>query len=129
MKHLKLQNLVSAKAQIFSIDSMFALIFCLMFVMVFNINEEKELENNIVLIKIQKINDLLITSQYLKINNISELETNYLLLFPNTCGYIKINNTEKEINCKNFKKNKLISNSIRYINNINHNVYIEIGIY
>lgn len=129
MARLRLQKLVSAKGQLFSLDGLFAILFCALFIFIFNLYTPKELENNIDLIKIQKINDLLITSQYLRIESFEVLEQNYILLFPNTCGYIKINNTKKEINCTNITKIKILSNSIKYINNSNHNVYIEIGVY
>ena len=129
MVRLRLQKLVSAKGQLLSLYGLFAILFCALFILIFNIYTSKELENNVDLIKIQKINDLLITSQYLRIESFEVLEQNYILLFPNTCGYIKINNTKKEINCTNITKTKLLSNSIKYINNSNHNVYIEIGVY
>ncbi len=129
MGNLKSQKSVFVKGQIFSIDGIFALLFCAFFILVFNLSDSQEQENNLDLIKIQKINDLLITSQHLQIDNINILEQNFVSLFPNTCGYIKINHTQKEINCQNATKIKLLSNSIKYINNSNHNVYIEIGVY
>jgi len=121
-------NLVSVRGQIFSVDGLFALIFCALFLIVFTIREDRGLETNVDLLKIQKINDLLITAQHLKINSVDLLEKNYKMLFPNNCGYIKIDSDYKEIKCHNFRKTKMLSNSIKYINNSNHNVYIEIGV-
>jgi len=129
MEHLRFLKSRFARGQIFTIDALLALVFCSIFILVFSLAENKNLETNLNLLKMQKINDLLITSQMLRIDNINVLEQNYLLLLPNTCGYIKINNARKEINCANSKKTNLLSNSIKYINNSKHIVYIEIGVY
>lgn len=129
MECLKFLKSRFARGQIFTIDALLALVFCSIFILVFSLAEDKNLETNLNLLKMQKINDLLITSQMLRIDNINVLEQNYLTLLPNTCGYIKINNARKEINCANCKKTNLLSNSIKYINNSKHIVYIEIGVY
>jgi hypothetical protein len=129
MRILKFWNLESAnKAQIFAIDALFALIFIALLILVLKSNNQI-MEDNLELLKMQKIDDLLITAQYLKIDGFPEIERNYRLLFPSTPGYIKINNTKKEINITNFEKTKIISNSIKYINNSNNKIYIEIGVY
>jgi len=130
MAHLpQLNSQFASNGQIFTIDGVFALIFIASLILLSQDNHLKQLENNVDLLKIQKINDLLLTSQYLKIDNITILENNYKLLFPNTSGYIKINNTKKEINSINTSKSKIISNSIKYINNSNNKIYIEVGVY
>ncbi|HOZ35361.1 MAG TPA: hypothetical protein PLK55_00040 [archaeon] len=128
---LKFWNLQNANnGQIFVIDGIFALIFAsLLIVMAQTLNSSSLTENNIELLKMQKINDLLITSQYLKIDNLEALENNYLLLFPITSGYIIINNNRKEINSFKTEKTKILSNSIKYINNSNNKIYIEVGVY
>lgn len=127
--NFKKQHFISAKGQIFTIDGLFALVFCVLFLIIFTIDTQSNKKTNIELLKLQKINDLLITAQYLNIQEINALEKNYLILFPNTCGYVKINNNVKEINCTNSIKKTLLSNSIKYINNSNHKIYIEIGVY
>ncbi|MFA5745272.1 MAG: hypothetical protein WCX82_00910 [archaeon] len=130
MEYLPPFNLgYASKGQIFTIDGAFALIFITLLALIFQSNYLEPLENNIDLLKIQKINDLLLTAQYIKIENLQELENHYLALFPNTPGYIKINNTRKEIKSSNLPKSKIISNSIKYINNSNNKIYIEVGVY
>lgn len=128
---LKFWNLQNANnGQIFVIDGMFALIFASLLILTMQtLNSENSAEKNVELLKIQKINDLLVTSQYLKIDNLKDLEKNYLLLFPITPGYIIINGTKKEINSSGIDKTKILSNSIKYINNSNNKIYIEIGVY
>lgn len=126
---LKFWNLQSAdKGQIFVIDALLALVFIALFILVLESNNHI-MEDNVELLKMQKINDLLITAQYLKIDSLFEIERNYLLLFPSTSGYIKINDVKKEINFTNIEKTKTVSNSIKYINNSNNKIYIEIGVY
>jgi len=128
MANLKYYKYLNAKGQLFVIDGMLALAFIGMLLLL-SFSENGFAEKNNKLLKIQKINDLLITSQYLENEDIGELKKNYLLLFPNTCGHIKINSDTKEINCASLEKTNFISNSIKYINKSNNKIYIEIGIY
>jgi len=128
---LKFWNLQNANnGQIFVIDGLFALIFISLLILTMQtIASENLAKNNVELLKSQKINDLLITAQYLKIDNLETLEKNYLLLFPLTPGYIRINNKKKEMNYSGIEKTNTLSNSIKYINNSNNKIYIEIGVY
>ncbi len=119
---------VNNKAQMFVVDGLFALIFLSLLILVFPGSRTDISEKNIELLRQQKIGDLLVTSQYLKISGIDVLEKNYLLLFPETPGYIRINNKRKEIG-NNIGYKKVMSNSIKYINNSNNKIYIEIGVY
>jgi hypothetical protein len=128
LKSWNLQN--ASKGQIFVIDGLFALIFAsLLILTIQTVGSENLTANNVELLKMQKINDLLITAQYLRIDDLETLEKNYLLLFPITPGYIKVNNKRKEINSSGLEKTRILSNSIKYINNSNNKIYIEIGVY
>jgi hypothetical protein len=88
-------------------------------------NTNNDLEKIIIT---SKISDLLITSQILEIENLKELENNYNKMFENK-GYININSKIKEINTKTINEKQLISQSIKYINSSNKEIYIEIGVY
>lgn len=129
--NLRLWNFTNAnKGQTFIVDGLFALIFVALLILVFqSLYQTKIAKENNELLKIQKINDLLITAQYLKIDDMEELEKNYCSLFLKTPGYIKINNYKKEINPENGEKKQILSNSTKYINNSNNKIYIEIGVY
>jgi hypothetical protein len=123
------------KAFILIIDCMFALILIISLFFVLENNylssNSKDTEQIIEIIISQKINDLLVTSQKLKIDKIEVLQENYIKLFPKNKAYIKINNQKTEINnnLNNISKTKLISNSIRYIKSSNKEIYIEIGVF
>lgn len=128
---LKFWNLQNAnKGQIFVVDGLLALVFAsLLILTIQSIGSVNFAKNNVELLKMQKINDLLITAQFLKIDDLETLERNYVLLFTSTPGYIKINNNRKEINKSGKEKTTTFSNSIKYINNSNNKIYIEIGVY
>lgn len=128
---LKFWNLQNAnKGQIFVVDGLLALVFAsLLILTIQSIGSVNFAKNNVALLKMQKINDLLITAQYLKIDDLETLERNFVWLFTSTPGYIKINNERKEINKSGKEKTTTISNSIKYINNSDNKIYIEIGVY
>jgi len=121
---------MKGKGIFFTIDGLFALMFIILLVFVFNnhtsINKPiKDLER----IKItNKVSDLLLTSQILMIEDVMVLEKNYEKLIEKN-GYIIINNTEKQIILNNSKGKEVISQSIKYINGSNKVIYIEIGVY
>jgi len=119
---------VKNKGIVFTIDALIAIMFvALLGIILFipigeNTQEvEKTLINN-------KISDLLTTSQLLEIENLEELKENYIKLFENKKGYVKINTKKLEIN-KESKNRNLITQNIKYINSSNKEIYIEIGVY
>jgi len=113
----------------FTIDGLFALIFISLLIFSFNMSTTTNTNNDLEKIIItSKISDLLITSQILEIENLKELENNYNKMFENK-GYININSKIKEINTKTINEKQLISQSIKYINSSNKEIYIEIGVY
>lgn len=118
------------KGIVFSLDSIFALIIISMLFFVFfsvTTNEIEELTN---LYVSQKISDLLITSQFLEIDYLSQLEDNYNKLLPNVPGYIKINSSQRYLHfSKSNSYKKLISQNITYVNSFGKEVYLEIGVY
>jgi hypothetical protein len=120
---------VKNKGLLFTIDAILALLFIIILLIILSLpilentkDVEKILINN-------RISDLLITSQLLEINEVLELEKNYLQLFGKKSGYITINSKKIEINSENKIKTRLISQNIRYINSSNKQIYIEIGVY
>lgn len=117
------------KGVLFTIDGLLAIIFIAILIFIFSIGTSNNYSKQIQTIEnTQKISDLLITTQYLEITNILELEENYIKLFKNKKGYIIINNMEKKVG-NTSKTQNLISQSIRYINSSNKEIYIEIGVY
>jgi len=115
------------KGIIFTIDGLLALTFIGLLVIVL---QAHTIESNIGKYQINTlIGDILVTSQELSIDNLSELEANYRMLLGDKKGYIIINNNKIEINRDDFKKTKLISQRINYINISNYEIYIEIGVY
>ncbi len=115
------------KGIIFTIDGLLALAFIGLLVIVL---QAHDIENNMEKHQINTlIGDILVTSQELSIDNLSELEANYRMLLGDKKGYIVINNNKVEINIDDFKKTKLISQRINYINISNYEIYIEIGVY
>jgi hypothetical protein len=116
------------KGILFTFDGLLALIFIAILIGVFSTNLTANNIKQLEKIQInQKISDLLITSQYLEIDDLYTLEKNYKKLFNKQPGYIKINNKIKNINAS--IKNQLITQSITYINSSNKEIYIEIGVY
>lgn len=117
------------KGIVFTLDALIALFFVAILSLVFFLNISYDFKSFEKIILTNQISDLLITSQLLEIEQINELEANYIKLFENKKGYLIINNQKKEINSKNSQKHKILSQNIRYINSSNKEIYIEIGVY
>lgn len=117
------------KGIIFTLDALIGLFFVAILSLVFLLNIENDFNTFEKIIITNQISDLLTTSQLLEIDNITDLEKNFIKLFENKNGYIIINSYKKEINHVNNKKQKIISQNIKYINSSNKEIYIEIGVY
>ena len=116
---------MNSRAIVFTIDALIALLFVGIMGLILHLPATEPVDK--ILIN-NRISDLLITSQKLEINNISDIEQNYKSLLGEKPGYVIINSKRKEINNKKYKTN-IISQNIKYINSSNKEIYIEIGVY
>jgi len=116
-----------AKGFLFTIDGLLALLFIVLATS--TILDTSTNEKNLQEFEIsENINDLLMTSQIIEIDSMSELTNNYNQMFGNYAGYVKINENMQTIG-NTSKSENLISNSIRYVNKLGQEIYIEIGVY
>ncbi len=107
------------------VDVMIALIMIsLLLNLTYDSHTYKEYERIIIT---QQINDLLLTSQQQSLT-LKEITENAKLLLPHRRIKIKHNQKITEIN-KNLRFTEKISNSIRYINSSNKEIYIEVIVF
>jgi uncharacterized protein YoxC len=114
------------KGFVFIIDVVIALVMIILLINIYSVKNNNYKEYEIVT-TVQQINDLLITSQILELNE-NEIVENAKKLFNSRRASITINNKITNIN-PNFKYSEKISNSIRYINSSNKEIYIEVTIF
>jgi hypothetical protein len=120
---------VNNKGVLFTIDGIIALAIIILASVIISTNQLSDDNNSLAEFAIaEKINDILVTAQLLQINSNLELVNNYNQLFKSQAGYVKLNSTITKIGAAN-KNQRLISNSIKYINKSGQEIYIEVGVY
>ncbi len=115
------------KGFVLVVDVMIALIMLILLINITTYSETNDYKEYEKIMITQQINDLLITSQQLNLEE-KEIVKNAEALFENRQLTLTINNKKTNIN-QNIGYSEKTSNSITYINSSNKEIYMEIVVY